>query len=100
MLTLSHKHNNNKKTHLQVKQLAQNSNNCWQKNLNANIGKNPMTLLGKTREKRRVREGESELDRRSRKGTEEEKGIPHPGKSPTWGKDQTNQRNLQMQRRV
>ena len=37
-------------------------------------------------EKRRVREGESEQDGRSRKGTAEEKGIPHPGKSPTGGK--------------
>ena len=42
-----------------------------------------MTLLGRTGEKRRVREGESERDGRSRKGTAEEKGIPHPGKSPT-----------------
>ena len=48
-----------------------------------------MTLLGKTRENRRVREGESKLDRRSRKGTVEEKGILHPGKSPTQWKDQT-----------
>ena len=45
-----------------------------------------MTLLGRTGEKRRVREGESERDGRSRKGTAEEKGIPHPGKSPTGGK--------------
>ena len=45
-----------------------------------------MTLLGRTGEKRRVREGESERDGRSRKGTVEEKGIPHPGKSPTGGK--------------
>ena len=45
-----------------------------------------MTLLGRTGEKRRVREGESEWDGRSRKGTAEEKGIPHPGKSPTGGK--------------
>ena len=45
-----------------------------------------MTLLGRSGEKRRVREGESELDGCSRKGTEEEKGIPHPGKSPTGGK--------------
>ena len=55
-----------------------------------------MTLLRKMREKRRVREGESELA----KGTVEEKGIPHPGRSPTRQKDQPNQRNLQMQRRV
>ena len=34
--------------------------NCWQKNLNSNNGKNFVTLLGKTREKRTVREGESE----------------------------------------
>ena len=74
--------------------------NCWQKNLNSNNGKKFVTLLGKTREKRRVREGESKLDRCSGKGTEEEKGIPHPGKSPTQGKDQMNRRNLQMQRRV
>ena len=39
MLTLSHKHNNNKKTHLQVKRLTQNSNNRWQKNLNSNNSK-------------------------------------------------------------
>ena len=45
-----------------------------------------MTLLGRTGEKRRVREGESERDGRSRKGTAEEKGIPHPGKSPTGQK--------------
>ena len=45
-----------------------------------------MTLLGRTGEKRRVREGESERDGRSRKGTAEEKGIPHPGKSPTGRK--------------
>ena len=41
--------------------------NHWQKNLNSNNGKKFVTLLGKTREKRRVREGESELDRCSRK---------------------------------
>ena len=45
-----------------------------------------MKLLGRTGEKRRVREGESERDGRSRKGTAEEKGIPHPGKSPTGRK--------------
>ena len=33
-----------------------------------------------------MREGESERDGRSRKGTAEEKGIPHPGKSPTGRK--------------
>ena len=36
--------------------------NRWQKNLDSNNGKNFVTLLGKTREKRRVREGESEMD--------------------------------------
>jgi len=74
--------------------------NRWQRNLNSNNGKKFVTLLGRTGEKRRVREGESKWDGRSRKGTEEEKGIPHPGKSPTRGKDQMNQRNHQMQRRV
>ena len=74
--------------------------NRWQRNLNSNNGKKFVTLLGRTGEKRRVREGESERDGCSRKGTAEEKGILHPGKSPTRGKDQTNQRNLQMQRRV
>ena len=57
--------------------------NHWQMNLNSNNGKNFVTLLGKTREKRRMREGESELDGHSRKGTVEEKGILHPGESPT-----------------
>ena len=33
-----------------------------------------------------MREGESERDGRSRKGTAEEKGFPHPEKSPTGGK--------------
>ena len=74
--------------------------NRWQRNLNSNNGKKFVTLLGRTGEKRRVREGESKQDGHSRKGTAEEKGIPHPGKSPTQGKDQTKQRNLQMQRRV
>ena len=60
--------------------------NRWQRNLNSNNGKKFVTLLGRTGEKRRVREGESERDGRSRKGTAEEKGIPHPGKSPTGGK--------------
>jgi len=60
--------------------------NHWQRNLNSNNGKKFVTLLGRTGEKRRVREGESERDGRSRKGTAEEKGIPHPGKSPTGGK--------------
>ena len=60
--------------------------NRWQRNLNSNNGKKFVTLLGRTGEKRRVREGESERDGRSRKGTAEEKGIPHPGKSPTGRK--------------
>ena len=60
--------------------------NRWQRNLNSNNGKKFVTLLGRTGEKRRVREGESERDGGSRKGTAEEKGIPHPGKSPTGGK--------------
>ena len=50
------------------------------------FGKKFVTLLGRTGEKRRVREGESQRDGRSQKGTAEEKGIPHPGKSPTGGK--------------
>ena len=57
--------------------------NHWQKNLDSNNCKNLMTQLVKTREKRRVREGELGLDRHSQKGTVEEKGIPQPGKSPT-----------------
>ena len=60
--------------------------NRWQRNLNSNNGKKFVTLLGRTGEKRRVREGESERDGGSRKGTAEEKGIPHPGKSPTGRK--------------
>ncbi len=60
--------------------------NRWQRNLNSNNGKKFVTLLGRTGEKRRVREGESKWDGRSRKGTAEEKGIPHPGKSPTGRK--------------
>ena len=39
-----------------------------------------MTLLGRTGEKRRVREGESERDGRSQKETAEEKRIPAPWK--------------------
>ena len=35
-------HTHKKKPHLQVKRLAQNSNNHWQKNLNSNNGKNLM----------------------------------------------------------
>ena len=60
--------------------------NRWQRNLNSNNGKKFVTLLGRTGEKRRVREGEPERDGGSRKGTAEEKGIPHPGKSPTGRK--------------
>ena len=89
-----------KKHIYRINDLHRTATNRWQKNLNSINGKKFLTLLGKTREKRRVREGESELDRHFQKGTEEEKGIPHAGKSPTWGKDQTNWRNLQMQRRV
>ena len=36
--------------------------NRWQRNLNSNNGKKFVTLLSKTREKRRVREGKSELE--------------------------------------
>ena len=102
MLALSHKHNKNKKQKCiyRVNDSHRTATKHWQKNLSSNNGKNFMTLLGKTREKRRVTEGESKWDGRSQKGTAEEKGILHPGKSPTRGKDQTNQRNLQMQRRV
>ena len=39
--------------------------NRWQRNLNSNNGKKFVTLLGRTGEKRRVREGESERDGRS-----------------------------------
>ena len=98
MLALSHKQQ--KKHIYRINDSHRTATNRWQKNLNSNNGKNFVTLVGKTREKRRVREGESELDGHSRKETEEEKGILHPGKSPTRGKDQTNRRNLQMQRRV
>ena len=99
MLALSHKHTPKKHIY-RINESHRTATNRWQKNLNSNNGKNLVTLPGKTREKRRVREGESELDRCSRKGTVEEKGIPLPGKSPTPGKDQTTRRNLQMQRRV
>ena len=58
--------------------------NRWQRNLNSNNGKKFVTLLGRMGEKR-VR-GESQWDGRSQKGTAEEKGIPHPGKSPTGRK--------------
>ena len=99
MLALSHKHNNKKHIY-RINDSHRTATNRWQKNLNSNNGKKFVTLLGKTREKRRVREGESEWDECSQKGTAEEKGIPHPGKSPTHGKDQMKRRNLQMQRRV
>lgn len=89
-----------KKHIYRLNDLHRTATNRWQKNLNSNNGKNFMTLLGKTREKWKVREGESTLDRCSRKGTVEEKGIPHPAKSPTRWKDQPNRRDLQMQRRV
>ena len=62
------------------------STSRWQKKLNSNYSKKFVTLLGRTGEKRRVRESESEQDGCSRKGTAEEEGIPHPGKSPTGGK--------------
>ena len=100
MLALSHKHTHTQKHIYTISDSHRTATNRWQKNLNSNNGKKFMTLLGKTKEKRRVKEGESELDGCSKKGTAEEKGILHPGKSPTWGKDQTNQWNLQMQRRV
>ena len=90
-----------KKTHIyRINDSHRTATNRRQKNLNSNNGKKVLTLLGKTREKRRVKEGESELDGHSQKGTVEEKGILHPGNTPTWRKDQTNWRNLQMQRRV
>ena len=60
--------------------------NRWQRNLYSNKGKKFVILLGRTGENRRVREGEFEWDWPSRKGTTEEKGFPHPGKSPTGGK--------------
>ena len=42
-------------------------------------------------------EGESKLDRHSLKGPVEEKGTPHPEKSPTQWKEQPNWKNLPMQ---
>jgi len=60
--------------------------NRWQRNLYSNKGKKFVILLGRTGENQRVREGESEQDGHSRKGTTEEKGFLHPGKSPTGGK--------------
>ena len=44
-----------------------------------------------------MREGESKLDRHSLKGPVEEKGTPHPEKSPTQWKEQPNWKNLPMQ---
>ena len=76
--------NTTKKPHIyRINNSHRTATNRWQKNLNSNNGKKFMTLLGKTRKKRRVREGETKLDGCSRKGTAEEKGILHPGKSPT-----------------
>ena len=54
--------NTTKKHIYRINDSHRTATNCWQKNLNSNNGKNFVTLLGKTREKRRVREGESELD--------------------------------------
>ena len=88
-----------KKHIYRINDLHRTATNRWQRNLNSSNGKKFVTLLGRSGEKRRVREGESERDGRSRKGTAEEKGIPHAGKSPPRGEDQTNQRNLLMQRR-
>ena len=64
MLALSHKHTHKKHIY-RINDLYRTAINRWQKNLNSNNGKNLMTLLGKAREKRRVREGEFKLDRRS-----------------------------------
>ena len=74
--------------------------NRWQRNLNSNNGKKFVTLLGRTGEKRRVREGESGLNWHSWKGTVKEKGNPHPGKSPDWRRNQPSRRDLQMPRKV
>ena len=54
--------NTHKKHIYRMNNLHRTATNHWQKNLNSNNGKKFVTLLGKTREKRRVREGESELD--------------------------------------
>ena len=51
-----------KKHFYRINDSHRTATNRWQKNLNCNNGKKFMTLLGKTRNKRRVREGESELD--------------------------------------
>ena len=58
MLSLSHKHTQNKHIY-RINNSHRTATNHWQKNLSSNNGKNFVTLLGKTREKRRVREGES-----------------------------------------
>ena len=84
MLALSHKQQ--KKHIYRINDSHRTATNRWQKNLNSNNGKKFVTLLGKTRKKRRVREGESKLDGRSQKGTAEDKGIRRPGKSPAQGK--------------
>ena len=93
-------HTTKKKHIYRINDSHRTATNHWRKNLKSNNGKKFVTLPGKTRENRRGREGESELEGRFQKGTVEEKGILNPGKSPTQGKYQTNQRNLQMQRRV
>ena len=61
MLALSHKHTHKKHIY-RINDSHRTATNHWQKNLNSNKGKKFVTLLGKTREKRRVREGESKLD--------------------------------------
>ena len=88
-----------KKHIYRINDLHRTATNRWQRNLNSNNSKKFVTLLGRTGEKRRVREGESKWDGRSRKGTVEEKGVLQPGESRTPRKDQLNQRDLQMQRR-
>ena len=75
-----------KKHIYRINDLHRTATNRWQKNLNSNNGKKFVTLLGRTGEKRRVREGESKWDGRSWKGTALENVIPHPGESPTGGK--------------
>ena len=46
-----------KKHIYRIKDSHRTATNCWQKNLNSNNSKNFVTLLGKIKEKRRVREG-------------------------------------------
>ena len=89
-----------KKHIYKINDLHRTATNRWQKNLNSNKGKKFVTLLGKTREKRRLREGESKLDRCSGKGTEEEKGIPHPGKSPIGGRSNELEESPDAEKRV